>query len=503
MVLFYLSIFVLLYAFYLFSKRKHNYWKQKGVKSPDPMPVVGNFGKVMLLKESVQKLFQNTYKQYPNEKIVGLYRGFTPMLLLRDPELIKQVLIKDFPLFQDRGMSTSRSKLGKNLFEADGETWRILRQKLTPVFTSKKLKDMIPLVEQCVENYIKYVEHLTENNINHEIRSLQSKYTLQVIGSCAFGLQLDTYNDNEDEFSIMAKRIFNPTTFSRALILLDMIIPGVRKLFNTASDLQNFFLNLVSKVIKQREHEPMKRKDFMDLMIELREQGKVSRKSEDGILEIDMNDGLIAAQALVFYAAGFETSSATMSFMIHELALHQDIQNKVYDEICSVTAKHNGKINYDCIKEMTYLEMVFDETLRKHSVAGLLIRKSLTDYTLPGVNVSISKGTPVLISVSGLHWDDQYYKNPEVFDPENFSAERKIARPPCTYLPFGDGPRNCIGMRFAIVQSLMGMAAFLRKFKVEPSSRTKSALDYKPTGLTLESKDGIWVKIVKRTPATQ
>nr|QZP43542.1 cytochrome P450 monooxygenase CYP6CV15 [Ephestia elutella] len=498
MVLFYISVLVFIYGVYLYSKNKHNFWRYKGVKGPEPLPIIGSFGKVIILRKSVRTLCQDAYEQYPNEKIVGLYRGLTPTLLLRDPELIKHVLIKDFDSFQDRGISTSRSKLSKNLFEADGDTWRVLRHKLTPVFTSKKLKDMIPLVEQCIDNYMNYVDHLIEKNIHHEIRSLKSKYTIQVIGSCVFGLQLNTFSDKEDEFSVMAKRIFNPSPFSKALMMADMIIPGIRKLFNTATDVQDFFLNLVSNVIKQREHEPMKRKDFMDLMIELRDQGKVSRKSEDGILEIELNDGLIAAQALVFYAAGFETSSATMSFMIYELALHQEIQNKVYDEITEITAKYNGKITYESIKEMTYLEMVFEETLRKHSVAGVLIRKSIADYTLPGVNVCIPKGTPIFISVSGLQLDKKYYDNPKEFNPENFSVEKKASRPSCTYLPFGEGPRNCIGMRFAKVQSLMGMAAFLRKFKVEPTAKTKAELDYKSTALTLESKDGIWVKISRR-----
>ncbi|XP_053604863.1 cytochrome P450 6B7-like [Plodia interpunctella] len=498
MVLFYLSVLIFIYGVYLYLKSKHNFWKQKGVKGPEPLPIVGNFGKVLIMQESIRTLCQNAYEQYPNEKIVGLYRGYTPTLLLRDPELIKQVLIKDFDLFQDRGMSTSRSKLGKNLFEADGETWRVLRHKLTPVFTSKKLKDMIPLVEHCIDNYIHYVDTLIEKNIHHEIRSLKSKYTLQVIGSCAFGLQLNTFSDKEDEFSIMAKRIFNPKPFSKALMMADMIIPGIRKLFNTATDVQDFFLNLISNVIKQREHEPMKRKDFMDLLIQLREQGKVSRKSEDGILEIELDDGLIAAQALIFYAAGFETSSASMSFMVYELSLHQDIQDKIYEEIIGITAKYNGKITYESIKEMIYLDMVFDETLRKHAVAGLLIRKSLADYTMPDVNVYIPKGMPIFIPVSGLQLDKKYYHNPKEFNPENFSAEKKAARPPCTYLPFGEGPRNCIGMRFAKVQSLMGMAAFLRKFRVEPSAKTKAELNYKTTALTLESKDGIWVKISRR-----
>lgn len=494
-----LYVILVLYIFYTVTKQKYNYWIKFGVKGPSPLPFVGNFGKVMLQKESVNQCVKDIYKQYSEEKIVGIYRGFQPILLIRDPELIKHILIKDFNFFQDRGISTSRSRISENLFSAEGEKWRILRQKLTPVFTSKRLKDMIPLIENCIENYLNYVEHLVENNIEHELRLLASKYTLQAIVSCAFGLNIDTYSDTQNEFTIMAKRVFSPTTIVKFITILDMIIPGIRRIIKSSNDISDFFLNLVRKVIEERKNKPMLRKDFMDLMIELKEQGNISGKNQyTGTAEIQIDDNLIAAQALVFYAAGFETSSATMSFMLYELALNQNIQDKVYQEIHKITEKYNNKLTYESIKELTYLEMVFEETLRKHSVAGILFRKCKTNYSLPGTKVILQKGTPVIISVSGLQQDPNYFPNPEIFNPDNFLPENKNKRPQYTHMPFGDGPRNCIGMRFAIVQSMMGIAAFLRKFKVIPSTKTRTKLRYDPKAITLTSLDGIWLKIVKR-----
>ncbi|XP_059057540.1 cytochrome P450 6B2-like [Achroia grisella] len=494
-----LYVLVLLYTFYYFAKQKYTYWIKLGVRGPRPLPFLGNFGTVILQKKSVNQCIKDIYKQYPEEKIVGIYRGFQPLLLIRDPELIKQILIKDFQFFQDRGISRSRSRIAENLFSVEGEKWRILRQKLTPVFTSKRLKDMIPLIENCIENYTNYVEYIVERNIDHEIRLLASKYTLQAIGSCAFGLDIDTYTDSQNKFTIMAKRVFSPSTFLKFITILDIIIPGLRKMFNTSADINDFFLNLVKNVIEERRNKPMLRKDFMDLMIELKEKGNLSVKNENtGMSEIYIDNELIAAQALVFYAAGFETSSATMSFMLYELALNQNIQEKVYQEIVKVTEKYNNKLTYESVKELIYLEMVFEETLRKHSVAGVLFRKCKTNYDIPGTNIKLQKDTPVIISVSGLQHDSKYFSNPEIFNPDNFLPENKIKRPQFTHMPFGEGPRNCIGMRFAIVQTVLGVASFLQKFKVLPSTKTKSQLRYDPKAITLTSLDGIWLKIVKR-----
>ncbi|CAG9787817.1 unnamed protein product [Diatraea saccharalis] len=490
---------ILISIFFLYYKKKYSYWSNKGVKGPTPWPVVGNFGNIILQKESLDMCIRRIYSKFRAEKLVGIYAGYKPTLLVKDPELVKCVLIKDFDVFNERGFSSSKSRLSINLFSADGEKWRIMRQKLTPVFTTKKLREMIPTIQNCVKDFLLYVENLVDKNIDYEIRALAGKYTLEVIGSCAFGLDLHTFTEEENEFSKMAKKIFNPSTKLKILNLIDLIFPGIRRNFVSSTERQEFFVNLVREIQKEREGKPLKHKDFMDLMIELKEQGKASRKLEDGIAEIEIDDYMIAAQALVFYSAGFETSAATMSFLIHEMALNLDIQDRVYKEICEVVDKHNGDINYDAIKNMKYLEMVMNETSRKHSIATVFLRRSTSTYTFPGTNVTIPKGTSIMIPASGLHKDPKYFPNPDKFDPERFAPGKLISSiPQCAFLPFGEGPRICIGMRFAKVQTLLGTAAFLKKFKVEPSSKTKSELILDPKAVVVSAKNGIWVKISKR-----
>lgn len=174
-----------------------------------------------------------------------------------------------------------------------------------------------------------------------------------------------------------------------------------------------------------------------------------------------------AAQCFVFFLAGFETSSTTMTFALYELAVHQDIQDKVREEIKSVLAKHNNKISYDSLKEMKYQRQVIDgiltlpfvyfsvtillsisETLRLYSPVPFVTRTSAEDYKLPGEDMVIEKGTKVIIPIQAIHLDEELYENPNEFEPERFTEENKKNRHQYAHIPFGEGPRICIGNIF-------------------------------------------------------
>jgi cytochrome P450 family 6 len=170
------------------------------------------------------------------------------------------------------------------------------------------------------------------------------------------------------------------------------------------------------------------------------------------------------AQATQFFLAGFETTSSTISFALYELAINQDIQRKLRKEIRNVLSKFDEEISYESLKEMEYLDMcvkgeknfvknflstyfiLISETLRKYPVLPFLDRRNNADYPIAGSDVVLEKGTPIFISIWGLHFDPTYYPDPEKFDPMRFTEENVKSRPQFTYLPFGEGPRNCIGL---------------------------------------------------------
>jgi cytochrome P450 family 6 len=186
----------------------------------------------------------------------------------------------------------------------------------------------------------------------------------------------------------------------------------------------------------------------MDLMLELRNAGEIrgSKKredDEDGHLRI--TDDLLAAQAFIFYAGGYETSASTVSFLLHELALNQEIQERAVNEINEVLARHDHQLTYDALKDMTYVTQIFDEILRMYPVADPVHRKASAPYKIPGTELTLEKDAEIMVSIRGIHYDEKYYPDPYKFDPDRFTPENVKSRHPCVYLPFGLGPRNCVG----------------------------------------------------------
>lgn len=440
-----LVLIALCYAVYYYFTRTFNYWKKRNVAGPEPIPFFGNLKESALRQKNLGVVMQEFYEMFPNEKVVGVYRMTTPCLLIRDLDIIKHIMIKDFELFADRGVEFSKQGLGQNLFHADGDTWRALRSRFSPMFTSGKLKNMFYLMSERANTFLEYLNKECQIKREHEIHSLVQKYTIATISACAFGVNIDTLNEKLEELKRIDQLILTPTYAAE----LDMMYPGLLKKLNLSlmpAPVQVFFKNLVNNIIIQRNGKPTGRHDFMDLILELRQMGEInSSKFGDSKTILDITDDVIAAQAFVFYVAGYETSATTMSYLLYQLALNPDIQNKLIAEIDEIIKANDGQVTYESIKDMKYLHKVFDETLRMHSIVEPLQRKAKIDFKIPGTDLVIKKNQIVLVSSRGIHYDEKHYPKPEVFDPERFDTDVAGTRHPCAYLPFGIGQRNCVG----------------------------------------------------------
>lgn len=124
-----------------------------------------------------------------------------------------------------------------------------------------------------------------------------------------------------------------------------------------------------------------------------------------------------------------------------------------------------------------------------------MIRKASDDYVIPGTDIRIDKGTQVLMSSYVFHKDPNFFPDPERFDPDRFTRENKASRNPMTFLAFGGGPRNCIGYKFAELQSRFGIALLLKNFKLSLNSKTKIPLEFRKDYPGWSVPDGIWLNI--------
>ncbi|CAL1683798.1 unnamed protein product [Lasius platythorax] len=508
MVLLLLLISLCVLLLYYYWTRLHTYWLRRNVPCLK-FSFFGNSRNASMLKITIGESLQMIYRKYEGYPFVGIYELTTPVLLLRDPKLIKCVLVKDFASFQSRGVMINEHSdpLSANLININGQRWRKLRTKLTSAFTTSKIRHVFELITEVSEKYKQFVDQYADNEEPVEFRNLAAKFTSEIIATCFFGLKTNTIQNGDSEFRKMCKRVVDPSLEIAMKRYIRDYMPRIFKWLSVRLiplDVTAYFMKIVKEVIAHRQMNNVTRNDIMQALIDLRyketkmenapgQSRNVAFESNDIVID----DRLITAQAFLFFLAGFETSSTTISFAMYELATNPKIQEKLYDEIQNAYEKH-GCFSYDTISEMKYLDCVVRETLRKYPPIGSTQRICEESYRIPDSDVVLEKGTKVLVPIYAIHHDPLYYKNPHVFDPDRFIGENKKLHDNGTYLPFGNGPRICIGMKFAYTATKVGLVTLMANYKVELSEKTAIPLQFEPTSLTLTSKSGIWLRIRRR-----
>ncbi|XP_050743325.1 uncharacterized protein LOC108030172 [Drosophila biarmipes] len=495
-----LTLVALLVSLLLFvARRRHGYWQRRGIPHDVPHPLFGNI-KDWPKKRHIAKIFRDYYLKYKSSDypFAGFYFFFTKTAVITDLELVKRVMIKDFNHFENRGIFYNEidDPLSATVFSIEGQKWRHLRHKLTPTFTSGKMKNMFPIVVGVGEELDKVFSGKITSGQGQvlEIVDLVARYTADVIGNCAFGLNCNSLHNPRADFVTIGKRAIIERRYGG---MLDFILFGFPKLSRrlrlklNVQEVTDFYTKIVRDTVDYRLKTKEKRHDLMDSLIEMYQKEQAGN-SEDGLT---FNE--ILAQAFIFFVAGFETSSTTMGFALYELARNQDIQDKVRKEIYDVLGKHNHQFTYEGIKEMKYLEQVVMETLRKYPVLAHLTRMTGTDFSPEDPKYFIAKGTVVVIPALGIHYDPDIYPEPEKFKPERFTEEAIAARPSCTWLPFGEGPRNCIGLRFGLMQACVGLAHLIRGYKFSVAPETQIPMKVVVKNILISAENGIHLRVEK------
>lgn len=262
-----------------------------------------------------------------------------------------------------------------------------------------------------------------------------------------------------------------------------------------ASNISNFMRNIVRESFEYREKNNYVRKDFMQLLLQLRNSGEVGtdgdwsvKTSKEKKISIDEAAGQVA----LFYVAGVETSAGTVAHCVHELSHQPELQKRLQHEIDEVLARHNNQITYDSLKEMKFLDLCIKETLRIYPGLPILNRQCTKDYQIPQSKLTIKKGTPIIIPVHGIHLDSENFENPKIFNPDRFAEPYNEK----AFMPFGLGPRNCIAFRLGSLTSKVGIITALRKYNFEATGPRKVEIDARAVAFT--PKSGIKCKISKR-----
>ncbi|KAJ9573563.1 hypothetical protein L9F63_009048 [Diploptera punctata] len=349
-----------------------------------------------------------------------------------------------------------------------------------------------------------------ENKIEVEMKDLFTRYTNDVITTTALGIECDSLkhpqNEFYNEFYVLGKKSTTLGGIQQLIFLGYFLSPKLMKILNIkmlSDKMTNYFRSLILDTMDTRENKGIIRPDMIHLLMQARK-GTLQSEDNDVTNRTSVKPNLekddIVAQALLFYFAGFEAVSTLMCFTSHQLAVYPDIQSRLQQEIDQTLLKNDGKITYEAVHSMKYLDMVLSETLRMYPPAALTDRKCVKTYNLPGETpYTLCPGQVIWIPIYGLHHDPEYFPDPDKFDPERFSDENRDKIKPYTYVPFGSGARNCIGNRFALMETKIALIHILSRFNLKVVSRTPIPIQITKKGLNFTVDGGFWLGIEERS----
>ncbi|XP_017069225.1 probable cytochrome P450 6g2 [Drosophila eugracilis] len=506
-----LLVFLLVIAALALQKH-YSYWRRMGIREIKPKWIVGNLMGLLNMHKSPAEFISQLYNhpEAENEPFVGIHVFHKPAILLRDPEMVKHILIKDFSGFSNRYSNSDHKAdpLGsQNIFFLKNPAWKEVRYKLSPFFTGNRLKQMFPLIEEVGASLDAHLRQQPLHNermrcFDLEAKELCALFTTDVIATVAYGIKANSFTDPNSEFRRHGRSVFEFSLLRAAEFTMVFFLPHLVPFFGfkvVPKEATHFLRNTINYVMSEREQSGQKRNDLIDILIEFRrstQQAKASGIKDQFVFEGD----ILVAQAVLFFTAGFESSSSSMAFAMYELAKDADVQQRLREEIKDALVDSGGQVTLTMIESLEFMQMVLLEVLRMYPPLPFLDREctSEKDYTLaPFHNFVVPKGMPVYIPCYALHMDPLYFPQPRKFLPERFSPENRKLHTPYTYMPFGLGPHGCIGERFGLLQAKVGLVYLLRNHMITTSERTPHRMQLDPKAIITQAKGGIPLRLVR------
>ncbi|CAG2115078.1 unnamed protein product [Medioppia subpectinata] len=480
-----------------------NYWSDRNISGPKPIPYFGNTLRPILKgKECVDMEWYKTFGQF-----YGVYELAKPCLRVSDPVLIKQILVKDFYKFRNRKKNSVADKIAvfKNtLNRARDGHWKRIRALISPTFTSGKLKHMYPLINECCRDFLAALDRdVSTGRTEVDVKQLMGAYTMDVIASTTFSTKINPYSNPNNPFTSKSKAVFTerPVLTFLSLILPKFIINNNlwKIMVKDPEVATRFFIDFSMNLISERKKSDNKHNDFLQLLIDAEKEDNntttttgadsvasdaleghyvndgvdqlmAEKQALSGVEEKKLTTDEILGQCFLFCAVGYETTASTLSYCLYELALNPDIQDLLVAETKEAFNENTADIDYETLCRLPLLDAVISETLRKYPPTLRLEREAMEDVMLTrdtdGSMFKIETGVPLEISVYAIHHDPDHYPDPEAFKPDRFLPQYCHHIKPYTYLPFGDGPRNCIAMRFALLIAKLVLAKMIQQFRL-------------------------------------
>ncbi|XP_060876038.1 cytochrome P450 4C1-like isoform X2 [Metopolophium dirhodum] len=385
------------------------------------------------------------------------------------------VLNNSKALQKDRMYNFFKNGVGEGLFTAPVDKWRKHRRMITPAFNAKLFEQFFPVFNEKNKILIKNVTKELNKTQMFDLWHYIAPAALDTICQTTMGYNLDTQSNNKEcEFGeaivmaseVVTMRIYKPWLYPEIVFSMYLKLTGHQKIFETV---KKFPL----QVIKEKKEAFDQRKKAINAKVDLTNNTdeNQSKLFLDILFELNntggnFSDSDIRDEVITMMIGGSETSAITICFCLLMLAIHQDIQDKVYNEIYDIFGGSEETITIEDTTKLVYLEQVLKETLRLYPVGPVLLRELQDDLKIFTNDYVLPKGTTCVISPITTHHSPVLYPNPWTFNPENFTPENVAKRHRYSFIPFSGGPRGCIGSKYAMLSMKVTVSTFLRHFSV-------------------------------------
>lgn len=422
-------------------------------------------------------------------RLYGSYQGTVPAVVVGDPDILREIRVTKFKNFSDKLLSqTAGSDVWrKSILSLSGDEWKKARAIFTPALSPARLKTIFAKIKPIAARMASRVVDAAVKKKPVNLCGLANNTSLDITAALNYSVDMDSENDRDHPLMKCLDAIYMGRGGWRVVMmyLMPTFYKALQPDFPPKSS-TDVFKAFVSHLIEERKAKNMEKDDFLQVFMNADynwEHDSDKKPENHEIKKMTLEE--ITAQGVVFFIAGVESVSIALTVTAYYLALNCDSQDRAIAEVDKALTK--GELTYDSLQEMQYLDACIKEAMRLCTPDSISFRVCTEETTLAGIQ--FKPGMCVDIPLAGIHHDPEYFPEPENFNPERFMPENKDAVRPFTYMPFGEGPRNCVGMRLGLLQIKTTLACLLQYVRFETCPETMIPLKFKP-GQLLPHFDG-------------
>ena len=437
------------------------------------------------LRQSLRAMRDNASIAYAPEDfsadIIAQRILWRRIFVINEPEAIRHIVLDNAANYtkSEVGRRVLEPALGRGLLTSEGETWRRHRRIMAPAFDPRSIAGYAPIMTEVTQALMAKWDALAEPR-EADVAAAMMHATLHIISRAMFSSDSDEIVDVVEEGVNLYQSKVRPTLpdflhLPRWLARLIAPFP--------ASGIFDEFDIKVDKLLTERGRTPeAEPKDLLARLISARD-----TETGGGMTAKEVRD-----QVVTIFMAGHETTAQALSWTFYLLSQHPDVERTLHDELVAVLAGRTAR--YEDLTHLRYARMIIEESMRLFPPAHIISRQPIADDEVLGHR--IPAGSEVLILPWLLHRKPALWENPDRFDPERFAPERAAQRPRFAYVPFGAGPRICIGAAFAMAEAMIILATIAQRYRL----RLKPGFPVEPQGLiTLRPRYGLRMTLERRT----